>query len=162
MREKGLFAFVEKVVRYLTDVIMACNFILIASSVFFRYVLKDPIVWSEELAKFMLVWMVYLYASTTIRHWENIRVTTVIEKLPPKANWIAEFILKIIAFAFISFLFVLALKSIPAVWTHETAPALGILMVIPELAIIVGLGLMVLQFLGLFIDTIAARPAKRS
>ncbi len=154
MSEKGFFAFIEKVVTYVTNTLMALNIILIIVSVFFRYVLSKPIVWSEELAKFLLVWIVFLAASNSIRHWDNLRVTLVLDRLSPKALAIADTIIKFISFAFISFLFILALKSIPNVWHREIAPALGITMVGPQLGVIVGLGLMVLQFIGLFANIV--------
>lgn len=163
MREKGLFAFVERIIRYVTDTLMAMNIILILLSVFFRYVLNDPLVWSEELAKFILVWTVFLAGSNAIRRWENLRVTLVLDKLSPNASRIFDMVLKAIASAFITFLFILALKSIPNVWNREMAPALGISMVVPQLGLIVGLGLMVLQCIGLFVDFFhKEQSAKRS
>ncbi|MHB9152843.1 MAG: TRAP transporter small permease [Spirochaetales bacterium] len=163
MSEKGLFAFTERVVRYVTNTLMALNIILILTSVFFRYVLSNPIVWSEELAKFLLVWTVFLAASTAIRHWDNMRVTLVLDRLSPKSLLIFDAIIKLVAFAFIAFIFALALKSIPNVWSREMAPALGITMVVPQLGVIVGLGLMVLQFIGLFVDLIRdVQSSKRS
>lgn len=163
MSEKGLFAFVERVVRYVTNTLMALNICLILVSVFFRYVLNAPLVWSEELAKFLLVWTVFLAASNAVRHWENMRVTLFLDRLSTKKLMVFDAIIKLMAFVFIAFLFILALKSIPNVWHREMAPALGISMVVPQLGVIVGLGLMVLQFIGLFINIFHdAMSAKRS
>lgn len=131
---------------------MAANIILILLSVFFRYVLGHALVWSEELAKFILVWTVFLGASNAIRRWENLRVTFILDKLHLNASRVFDMVLKAVASGFIAFLFILALKSIPNVWSREMAPALGINMVIPELGIIVGLALMVLQCIGLIIS----------
>jgi len=154
MAKKDIFALVENVITIVTNALMALNMALILISVFFRYILKDPIVWSEELARFLLVWTVFLGASNAIRHWDNIRVTVVLDRLSSNAQIIADAIIKLIAFAFIAFIFILALKSIPNVWHREMAPALGIPMIVPELAVIVGLGVMLLQFIGLFVDII--------
>lgn len=154
MSEKGLFAITEKIVKYVTNTLMAMNIVLILVSVLFRYVLSSPIVWSEELAKFLLVWTVFLAASNAIRHWDNMRVTLVLDRLSPKHLAIFDAVIKLIAFVFVAFVFALALKSIPNVWHREMAPALGISMVLPQLGVILGLGLMVLQFIGLFVDLI--------
>ena len=150
MRGNGLFSWIERAVKLVTNGLMALNLILILSSVFFRYVLKNPLVWSEELAKFLLVWTVFLAAGNSIKNWDNLSVTFVSEKFSPRTAWFADLVIKTIAFAFILFLFVLSMKSIPNVWHREMAPALGISMVIPQLGVIAGLALMVLQFLGLF------------
>ncbi len=135
MSEKGFFAFIEKVVTYVTNTLMALNIILIIVSVFFRYVLSKPIVWSEELAKFLLVWIVFLAASNSIRHWDNLRVTLVLDRLSPKALAIADTIIKFISFAFISFLFIscveinsqcLAPRDSASTWDYNGwAPAWG-------------------------------------
>lgn len=160
MSGKGLFAFVERMVGYVTKGLMALNLLVILGSVFFRYVLNSPIIWSEELAKFLLVWMVFLAASTSVRHWDNLRVTFLLEAMPPAVEKFIEIAIKLIAFGFVAFLFYLALKSIPNVWHREMAPALGISMVVPQLGVIVGLGLMVFQFIGLLIETIAPANSK--
>ncbi len=163
MSGKGLFSGIERVVKYLTNVLMALNLILILSSVFFRYVLKNPLVWSEELAKFLLVWTVFLAASTSIKNWDNLTVTFLTEKFSPKTSRMADMVIKTIAFVFIVFLFVLAMKAIPNVWGRERAPALGITMVIPQLGVIVGLSLMILQFIGLFVEIFRTeKTTKRS
>mgnify|MGYP001194436552 CR=1 FL=1 len=163
MSEKGMFAFIERVVTFVTNTLMALNIILIIISVILRYIFHDPIVWSEELAKFILVWTVFLAASNSIRHWDNMRVTLILDRLSSKTLMIADTAIKLTAFGFISFLFVLSLQAIPNVWHREMAPALGISMVVPELGLIIGLGLMVLQFIGLFVNIIhTVTSAKRS
>ncbi|SVC34754.1 uncharacterized protein METZ01_LOCUS287608 [marine metagenome] len=36
--------------------------LLVSTSIFFRYVLNDSITWSEEIAKYLMVWMVFVGA----------------------------------------------------------------------------------------------------
>ncbi len=36
--------------------------LIVSASVFFRYVLNDSITWSEEIAKYLMVWMVFVGA----------------------------------------------------------------------------------------------------
>ena len=45
-------------------VVIAC---VIAAGVFFRYVLNDSLSWSEELAKYAMLWMVFLGAPIALR-----------------------------------------------------------------------------------------------
>ena len=159
MAARSFFGLIEFIVRIVTNILMAANFILIITSVFCRYVLADPIIWSEELAKFMLVWMVFLAGSSAIMRWENIRVTIVEEHLSPTHAKVLDSFLKVLATVFIMYLFYLAITSIPNVWHREMAPALGIPMVVPQLGVIVGLGLMVLQCIGVLIETFKSKSA---
>ncbi len=163
MARNDPFALLESAVKVVTNTLMAGNLVLILASVFFRYVLGAPLVWSEELAKFILVWTVFLAAGNSIRHWDNLAGTFLVEKLPAGAARVVDAAIRLIAFAFVIFLFVLAMRSIPNVWHRELAPALGITMVVPQLGVIVGLFLMIVQFAGMFVSLVrAAKSSPRS
>lgn len=50
--------------------------------VFFRFVLGDPLSWSEELARYAFVWITFLGAAVAYRHGGHIVVETVVVLLP--------------------------------------------------------------------------------
>ncbi len=50
--------------------------------VFARYVLESPTAWSEELARFLLVWVTMLGSALVLRDDDHVAVTLVIEQLP--------------------------------------------------------------------------------
>ncbi|MFQ3621347.1 MAG: TRAP transporter small permease subunit, partial [Spirochaetales bacterium] len=52
------------------------------SAVFFRYVLVSPIVWSEEITGFFLVWMVLLGAPVGYRTKEHVAIDFLTKKIP--------------------------------------------------------------------------------
>lgn len=51
--------------------------------VIFRYVLKLSVPWTEELARVLLIWLVYLGIAEVEAKRDGIRTTYFIEKLPP-------------------------------------------------------------------------------
>ncbi|MCX7788542.1 MAG: TRAP transporter small permease [Spirochaetes bacterium] len=80
-------------------------FILIFSvvllQVFMRYVLGSPLVWSEELARYLFIWVSYLGWVYASRGGTHIQISAFFESLPPLIRrwiWIAHQIL-ILVFA---------------------------------------------------------------
>ena len=65
-------------------------------SVFFRYVLRDPLGWYEELTRFLLVWGAMLGMAYTLREGRHIRVTTVVKYLPLKQQRYLEFVMDLV------------------------------------------------------------------
>lgn len=162
---KALTATLEvlyKITEVATNLFMVILFVIVNLGVFSRYLFFAPFIWTEELALFLLVWMVFLAGSLTIRRWENVRVTFFIEKLPPSAMVTVEFVSKLLVLAFLSLVLVLSAKIIPQVGPTEIAPALNISMLLPQMGLVVGLVLMVVQMVGLIVETVAARRAKRA
>lgn len=152
----------DRALRFCANALLAVMFLDILMQVLFRYVLRNPLVWTEELARFLLAWMVYLGASSAVFNWENLRVTYFIEKLPKKAFSVVEVVTKVLSLVLLVYVFVAALRVIPNVGVRETAPALGIKMIIPELAIIVGLAFMIVQLIGIFVGMLISPVAGRS
>ena len=80
--------------------------IVVAVQVFFRYVLNQSLFWSEELARFLLVWLTFLGASSAYYRKVNPGVDFLYAKLPP------------------------LLKKTSSIFTHHASMALIIVMII--------------------------------
>lgn len=46
---------------YAATALLASMLVIMVTHVFFRYVLRDSFGWTEELARYMMVWMTFLY-----------------------------------------------------------------------------------------------------
>ena len=57
--------------------------LVVALQVFFRYVLNHSLFWSEELARFMLVWLSFLGASTAYKRGLHPGVDVLTSRLSP-------------------------------------------------------------------------------
>jgi TRAP-type C4-dicarboxylate transport system permease small subunit len=61
------------------------------AQVFFRYILNNSLVWSEELVRFLFIWMTFLGAAINIRDKWHIGVEYLLTLLPKHwANWISK------------------------------------------------------------------------
>src|SRR4030042_919798 len=66
--------------------------ILAVTQVLFRYVLMIPLPWTEELARFTLVWVTFLGAASVTRRKLHLAVDIFISKLAPgKARTLSIF-----------------------------------------------------------------------
>ena len=54
--------------------------------VFFRYVLNDPLTWSEELARYLFIWCAFLGWIVASRKRSHLAMTFVVDKMPPRAQ----------------------------------------------------------------------------
>ena len=64
--------------------LMGLMVVVILVQVFFRYVLNDALAWTEELARFLMLWMVSLMAPTAYRHGGFISIDTIKRFLPER------------------------------------------------------------------------------
>jgi len=73
-------AFGSQAVGAVTALVMIGSLLL---GVFYRYVLGDALVWSDEVAALAFTWTVFLFASALVRSGGHVRVTLLVNALPP-------------------------------------------------------------------------------
>lgn len=64
---------------------LGLTFLVLLLQVFSRYLFSWPLAWTEELARYLFVWSVFIGASQAMRHGEHIAVGMVVERLPRRA-----------------------------------------------------------------------------
>ena len=93
---RGL-AYGSQLVGALAALIMVSSLLL---GVFYRYALEDALVWSDEVAALAFTWTVFLFASSLVREGGHVRVTLLINALPPLASEILERAIMLLIFGF--------------------------------------------------------------
>lgn len=97
-----------KILRFLNEYLEAAiiSFLLIVFSilvtvqVFMRYVMQNSLSWSEELARYCMVWMVYIGVAYAAKHSLHIRVDAINMILSERAKKIVNLIAHFIFLAF--------------------------------------------------------------
>lgn len=86
----GLITTVKRVTETLIDwmsvILLTGIFVLGLCQVFWRWVLRDPIIWSEELIQLTYVWICYLGWAIAERKDSHIRITAILNMLPRGAQ----------------------------------------------------------------------------
>lgn len=76
------------------DTVLILMFMAMVGIIFFqvimRYVLNNSLSWSEELGKFIFVWLSWLGISIGHRRKEHIRITLLVDKLPYRLRKLTE------------------------------------------------------------------------
>ena len=74
--------FTETAIDWLSVFLLSGIFVLGIAQIFWRWILHDPIVWSEELIQLTYVWICYLGWTIAERKDSHIRITAVSNMLP--------------------------------------------------------------------------------
>jgi TRAP-type C4-dicarboxylate transport system permease small subunit len=61
--------------------------VCVSLQVLFRYVLEEPLPWSEELARYLFVWAALLAAAVTVGRNDNFTIPILAERLPLRGRW---------------------------------------------------------------------------
>jgi tripartite ATP-independent transporter DctM subunit len=134
-----------------TAVLVAIEIVILFVGILARYVFHRPLVWSDELASILFLWLAVLGSALAFRRAENLRMTTFVNKLSLSAQRQFEAIALAASLAFL-------LMILPASITHVElehiviTPTLEVSMTWRTLAMPVGIGLMIVLALLRAID----------
>src|SRR6478672_640563 len=95
---------VDRVARALAAFACAAICVVMAAQVFYRYVLNDSLLWSEEVSVWLMVWMVFLAAPVLTLHNEHVTVTAGLQPLPPRLQAWMVILAKVLTLVFVIFL----------------------------------------------------------
>jgi TRAP-type C4-dicarboxylate transport system permease small subunit len=96
---KTIEAGIDTIVRRVAFLALAGMIVVITLQIIFR-VFFDAISWSEELARFLLVWTTFLGATLAWYRKRHIAVTFVVESLPGPMRLAGKALTQVIAIAF--------------------------------------------------------------
>ncbi len=141
---RKVFKYIEKSINVAVFVLLSVMIVNLTINVLTRYVFKFPIIWAEELGRYIMVWCAFLGMSIAIRDGDHVNITF-IRKLLPKVVQKALFHLSNIVV--LIFLVSVLLKSLEHMSTlkGQISPALQIPMSIPYISVTVGMVTMILQ-----------------
>ena len=145
---------IDKLVNIICVILTFIMFFSVFFQIIGRYVISGSIAWTEELARFCMIWLAFLGASTLVRNWENTSITFVKNKFRQSTRKILEICIVIVMLVFMTVIFYLAVTQIPRYSLYEKSPALMISMLVPKSSIIFGSLFVVVQLLWKLADMI--------
>lgn len=137
--------------------------IIVLAQVISRYIFSNSISWSEEIARWLMIWVCFLGSGAAVKSSEHIGLSFIYDRFPKKIQNIVSLFINICIFIFLFFCIV---KSIPLAKyvIHQKTPAARISMAWPYSAVPVGSVIMAVHVL-LFIfenfrDTFLSKKQK--
>lgn len=151
---------VAKILDGFTIVLFVALIILASLQILFRYVLRYPLPWTEEMARFVLVWVTFLGAASACRRKLHLAVDFFIKKLNLETTRIVSLI-----FYFLILLFLGIILYGALIMMVETKPIFAgsipwLSMMFLYLGPLIGLIFMIIFILGQVFQ--AARELKNS
>jgi len=131
-----------KLIEISVSSLLALMFIIVIISIFFRYIINLPIFWTEELARYIMFYMVMLGSAVAFRDEKHPALLFVIQKFPIKFLRVWNFIKDIIIIIILIIIFKegylmavdeMIMKSpalrIPFFWVYLAFPIGALLMI---------------------------------
>ncbi len=158
-KDKGFMDLIKKLSNLINIVVsqlclytMASMTIVVLLGVFFRYIVRLPLSWSEELSRYLMIWSASLAISIGIKEKGHVGLTIIMDRLKSR---IFKSVLETLVFLITAvFLFVMIKYSIQMVieakWQYSQG--LGITMVLPTLAIPVSMVIGIIQLVLRYIQ----------
>jgi TRAP-type C4-dicarboxylate transport system permease small subunit len=128
--------------------LLAAMVVIVCWAVFTRYVLNSSLVWYDEFASYLLVWLTFFGAVVADYHRRQIAFDLLVNKLEPPARRVVDVVgeLAVLGFQFVLFYYgwvltekmgdetAISLPWIRIAWVNAVLPITGALMLLLSLA----------------------------
>jgi len=97
---------------------------IVFAGVFFRYFLQIGLGWTEELARYLQIWLTFVGATVAVKRWAHFQLTLVNQWIPAEARRFT----RIFAIAVVMALAAIMIKNgidITRVTWHQSSPLMG-------------------------------------
>jgi TRAP-type C4-dicarboxylate transport system permease small subunit len=121
-------------------------FVVVFLQVLFRYLLRQPLFWSEELPRYLLIWMTFLAAALAQKHDAHINITLCIAPLSTRARQALKILTDAVILAFF-WVLIYSGSLVTSITAHHRSTALQLPMGLVYAALPVGAILMSLYLL---------------
>ena len=128
---------VNRIAEIAIVVIISIMAIVVFGEVIFRYVFPLPLFWTEEFARYCLVWSSLLGAGVALKRGEHIAVTFFTDKFPKVIRMETSLVVEIFIAAFLGIIFWGGLCLV-IITRHQLSPAMRIPMSWPYMAVPIG------------------------
>ena len=110
---------IRKIWDHLEENILIASYLVVipilTAQVISRYVLGHSLTWSEELARYIFIWQIWLGSSYCVQKNRHIRIDIFTHKLPKGAKNVFETFVAIVSIAFLIFLTFKGIKIVQMV-----------------------------------------------
>ena len=114
---KALNAHLEE---WLLVLLMSAEVIIVFWQVLARFVLKTPSAWSEEIARYMFIWLVWIGAAYATKENKHIKIDILSSKFKGTTKVIMDIITGLLFVALLVFMFFTSLKVTKTVYDSNS------------------------------------------
>ena len=112
----------EEILLIVSLVVTVC---LIFAQILMRWLVNNSITWSEELARYIFIWQIWLGTSIGFKDDKHIKITIIRDKFGDKGKAVYDIIARLILLAFCAFMVMMGMKMVQQLAnTHYLSAAL--------------------------------------
>ncbi|MFZ5945545.1 MAG: TRAP transporter small permease [Bacillota bacterium] len=146
-KQSSFFSFLDKFEDYSVTILYLIMIVVIMLQVVFRFLIKASLPWSEELARYIMAWAVFIGASIAAREGAHIGIDSIVARMPKKLENYFRVIAMALSFLFSIILVYLSVLIIQFLMkTGQKTPAMMIPMWIAYGSVLFGAVLMSIRF----------------
>ena len=93
-----------RVIELSVALLLTVEFVIVFLGVVSRYLLHSPLVWVDELASTLFMWLAVLGSVIAFRRSEHMRMSVLVDKLPPRASAFLDLVATATTLSFLVFL----------------------------------------------------------
>ena len=102
--------FLNSFEEYVGGTLFIVMFVTLVSQIIARQILNQPLKWSEELARFLFVYIGFLGVSAGIKDGQHVAITFFLEKFPPKIQKVLHIVFQLAILGVLILMFVIGAK----------------------------------------------------
>lgn len=120
--------------------------VVMAYSVFARYVFNDALSWAEEISRYLFVWSAFLSASMCLKKRSSIKIDMLLTTFSPFIQRIILIAGDLVMLVFFAYVFYGSYNTVTTlIRTGQTSPALLLPMYIVYFSMVLGFGLALIR-----------------
>jgi len=145
----GILTGIEERLIYL---LMASMLTIVFLAVLNRFLIQLPMSWSEEVARYLMIWIAFVGASLGVKHSVHISVDALVHAIPPAAQRMMAQLGNVLSFAFCAWFFYIGAEFIGRLMdSGQLSPALRMPIYYAYAAVPCGFALMSVRYLISFV-----------
>lgn len=137
---------IDTALNWILTMIMTIMLVVVSAQVWYRFVLNNPLAWSEEVARYLFVWISFLGSAVGVRMNVHLGIDLIDKALSPRARKVMTVVVNLLIQIFLLVVIFWGIKILKVVQFQKSA-SMGIPMTYPYLAVPVGSAFMLLNSL---------------
>lgn len=157
---RNIFELMDRLINWFLALLMAAMVVIISAQVWFRFVLNDPLSWSEEAGRYLFVWISFMGAAAGVRYQVHLGIDLMDKLLSPKAYKWVVILINLIIQVFLLMIIYWGFKILGVIKFQESA-SMHISMRYPYMAVPVGAIFMFINSVRVMVATYQGRTLDR-
>jgi len=132
-----VFDIMDRCINWFLAILMAGMVVIISAQVWYRFILNDPLSWSEEAGRYLFVWISFMGAAAGVRYQVHLGIDLMDKILNPSAYRVVVVLVNLTIQIFLVMIIYWGFKILGIIQFQES-PSMNISMRYPYMAVPVG------------------------